>query len=60
MKSCIKALSLFNPQNLSSLKKPMVLLKSFSRRENLPLLHQESFLPPSRWCNQFLILSQYL
>ncbi|KAJ6969090.1 hypothetical protein NC653_036909 [Populus alba x Populus x berolinensis] len=38
MKSCIKALSLFNPQNLSSLKKLMVLLKSFSRRENLPLL----------------------
>ncbi|KAJ6949829.1 hypothetical protein NC651_003722 [Populus alba x Populus x berolinensis] len=39
MKSCIKALSLNNPQNLSSLKKLMVLLKSSSRRENLPLLH---------------------
>ncbi|KAJ6966087.1 hypothetical protein NC652_003844 [Populus alba x Populus x berolinensis] len=39
MKNCIKALSLYNPQHLSSPKKLMVLLKSSSRRENLPLLH---------------------
>ncbi|KAJ6858775.1 hypothetical protein NC652_041158 [Populus alba x Populus x berolinensis] len=45
MKSCIKALSPYNPQNLSSPKKLMVLLKSSSRKENLLLLHQESFPP---------------
>jgi len=60
MKSCIKALSLYNPQNPSSPKKLMVLLKSSSRKENLPLLHQVSFPPPSRWCNPLKLLFPYL
>ncbi|KAJ6964857.1 hypothetical protein NC652_002935 [Populus alba x Populus x berolinensis] len=60
MKGCIKALSPYNPQNLSSPKKLMVLLKLSSRKENLLLLHQESFPPPFRWCNPLQLLFQYL
>ncbi|KAJ6949188.1 hypothetical protein NC651_003252 [Populus alba x Populus x berolinensis] len=44
MKSHVKALFLYNPQNLSSLKRLMVLLKSSSKRRNFHFSTRNLFL----------------